>query len=429
MKGRLLFLISIVCLALFSCEDDSKVETLKLSASSFPDISSDGSTLKVDITCAGTWTASSNAKSWCTVTPQTGTESQTITIHVDANLDMKTRKAIVTVSSNGTSKAISISQKAASAPTNLETYHYRLPVIFHVLYKDKNDAKQYVKKGRLTEILEKVNELYRHAGTNSADMNLEFVLAAESPSGETLAEPGIERIEWSTNPMDIEEFMFNNDRKYNHLIWEPNDYINVMIYTFTDDKILGVSHFPYTPEAHPLAGTDNVSSGLMEKNLAYAYCLSINNTYIYEDSPTGKLNQNDAAITLAHELGHYLGLYHAFSEASQDDAEVCKDTDYCDDTPTYDRTEYENWLNNLPHKSYTLKDLCQRYDCVRGTSFTSRNLMDYSYSYLDQFTQNQKTRVRHILSYSPLIPGPKKNQASTRTAPDGVLDLPIRVMK
>lgn len=321
------------------------------------------------------------------------------------------------------------SKADTSTPPPQETHHYRLPVIFHVLYKDKNDANQYVKAGRLPEMIEKVNELYRRAGTNSVDMNLEFVLATESPTGKALAEPGVERIHWSTSTIDIEEFMYNNDRKYNHLIWEPNDYINVMVYTFTDKKILGVSHFPYTPTTHPLDGTETVSSHITGKNLGYAYCLSINNTYIYEESPAGKLNQNDAAITLAHELGHYLGLYHAFSEASQDGIERCEDTDYCDDTPTYDRTEYESWLNNLPANSYTLKDLCQRYDCVRNTSFTSHNLMDYSYSYLDRFTQDQKQRVRHILSYSPLIPGPKKDQSSTRAVQEGVLDLPIRVMK
>lgn len=321
------------------------------------------------------------------------------------------------------------SKADTSTPPPQETHHYRLPVIFHVLYKDKNDANQYVKAGRLPEMIEKVNELYRRAGTNSVDMNLEFVLATESPTGKALAEPGVERIHWSTSTIDIEEFMYNNDRKYNHLIWEPNDYINVMVYTFTDKKILGVSHFPYTPATHPLDGTETVSSHITGKNLGYAYCLSINNTYIYEESPAGKLNQNDAAITLAHELGHYLGLYHAFSEASQDGIERCEDTDYCDDTPTYDRTEYESWLNNLPANSYTLKDLCQRYDCVRNTSFTSHNLMDYSYSYLDRFTQDQKQRVRHILSYSPLIPGPKKDQSSTRAVQEGVLDLPIRVVK
>ena len=36
--------------------------------------------------------------------------------------------------------------------------------------------------------------------------------------------------------------------------------------------------------------------------------------------------------------------------------------------------------------------------------FISYNIMDYAISYSNQFTQNQRERIRHVLSYSPLIP-------------------------
>ena len=55
--------------------------------------------------------------------------------------------------------------------------------------------------------------------------------------------------------------------------------------------------------------------------------------------------------------------------------------------------------------------------------------MDYSVSYSDQFTQDQYNRVRHVLAYSPLIPGPKKGQGRARSAAEGFLKLPIRVVK
>lgn len=429
MKVKLLFLVVLMaCPVWYGCKDDSEIDVLDVSASSFTDIGSDSHTLNVDITCTGAWTASSNA-GWCTISPQAGVENQTITIELTENLLSRPREAIVTVSSNGMNREIPISQKAPDAPADFETYHYRLPVIFHVLYQDKNDTMQYIKEGRLPELLVEVNELYRHAGANSVDMNLEFVLATESPSGEILAEPGVERIEWSTSiVMDYEDFMSRNDRKYNYLLWEPNDYINVMIYTFTNEEVLGVSALPYTPDAYPLDGLENVSLHLTGKNLAYAHCISINNTGGIYDDP---LYWDEPAVTLAHELGHYLGLYHVFFEASQDGVEICEDTDYCDDTPTYDRTEYMNWMNNLSPDdgSYTYDFFCQRYDCVRGISYKSHNIMDYDCTYMDQFTQDQKARTRHVLTYSPLIPGPKKDWASTRATPDGVVDLPIRIME
>lgn len=57
--------------------------------------------------------------------------------------------------------------------------------------------------------------------------------------------------------------------------------------------------------------------------------------------------------------------------------------------------------------------------------FTSYNLMDYEISYADRFTPNQRERMRHVLEYSPLIPGPKRTASTRSVAPQGVLDIPI----
>ena len=127
----------------------------------------------------------------------------------------------------------------------------------------------------------------------------------------------------------------------------------------------------------------------------------------------------------------YLGLYHVFSESEEDDVDACADTDYCTDTYTYDRKAYETWVKALVEQNgpISFEDLARRHDCVQNIDFTSRNIMDYAYSYLNEFTAQQKARVRHILTYSPLIPGPKKGLTSTRATYDGPLDLPIRVME
>lgn len=428
MKEKLLLLISIFSLIFYSC-DDSEKDFLSLSQSSFNNVSSDGATLKVDITSSSEWTVSQTAK-WCNVTPKNGSGNQMLILEIEPNMEETSRSTTITItqSTGGINKAIQLTQAGITSPFNPETYHYKIPVIFHVLYHDKNDDEQYVKAGRLPEILKSVNELFRNAGANSANMNLEFVLATEDPQGKTLTEPGVERIEWETAAINIEEFMFSNEGIYNYLIWEPNDYINIMVYRFTDDNIMGVSHFPYTPTKYPLAGTENVSFHVTGANLQYAYCVSINNLYIYEKTTTTKPNQNDMAITLAHELGHYLGLYHVFSEATEDGIDVCEDTDYCTDTYTYDRKAYTDWIETL-QSAVSFEELTRRHDCTRNLDFSSHNLMDYGISYLDEFTAQQKTRVRHILTYSSLIPGPKKGVSDTRAVYDGPLDLPIRVMK
>jgi len=102
---------------------------------------------------------------------------------------------------------------------------------------------------------------------------------------------------------------------------------------------------------------------------------------------------------MVHDLGHYLGLHHVFAEDNCD-----SETDYCDDTPSYNRKEYETWLSQ--NSELTIQEKYQRKGCD-GMEFTSYNTMDYTYSYMDNFTADQFLRVRHVLEYSPLIPGPK----------------------
>ena len=48
-----------------------------------------------------------------------------------------------------------------TAETISDDYEYKLPVVFHVLYKDKNDQKQYPSEARLKLVLDSVNALYK----------------------------------------------------------------------------------------------------------------------------------------------------------------------------------------------------------------------------------------------------------------------------
>ena len=64
--------------------------------------------------------------------------------------------------------------------------------------------------------------------------------------------------------------------------------------------------------------------------------------------------------------------------------------------------------------------------------------MDYSISYSFSFSPEQKQRIRKVLYYSPLIPGPKLQPGTNRRLvttkgtgkeTDKVLDLPIVFVK
>ena len=127
------------------------------------------------------------------------------------------------------------------------------------------------------------------------------------------------------------------------------------------------------------------------------------------------LDESDFVLTLEHELGHYLGLFHTFSEDN-----TCVDDDYCDDTPTYDRKLYDTWYAAAGR--VTLAEGAQRMNCS-GDKFVSNNVMDYDISYLNYFSPRQRVRVRHVLENSPLIPGPKANRTKGVLNIDG-LEIP-----
>ena len=401
-----------------------------MSESAFNDVSYEGTTLEVQITSGAAWTASSNA-TWCTFVPTKGTGSQKFAIEVQGNLETTARTATVTIKSGKTEKNIEIHQNA-----NKGELHYKLPVIFHVLYQNESDALQYVSKDRLADILNKVNNYYKD-GVNSMDMNLSFTLATETPDGETLASPGVEYIKWTGEyPIDCDEFMSDESGKNVSLLWEPNEYINVMVYPFKQDnsgtETLGISHLPFTTKGNnSLAGVNETEySYLSLENLRFPYSVSINSNYINDESDDQYYLTTDVIVTLAHELGHYLGLHHVFTEDKVGTSSGgCMDSDYCDDTPTYDKIYYDEWyLLQVESGDADFYTLVKREDCQTGKTFISTNIMDYAVSYSFQFTSDQRDRIRHVLTYSPLIPGPKIGQTKTR-AVEGPLDLPVRVIK
>ena len=236
MKTRLIFLLPLLWV-LIGCSDsdsDSDSATLEISQSTFDDVSPEGTTIKVSITCNSTWRTSSN-QNWCIPNLQNGSNDGELVLTIHANNTSEERNATVTIMAKKTNKTIKITQSPSTSTAN--EHHYKLPVIFHVLYKNHNDRKQYVDKGRLAQIINACNltyknKIYQNSKYNiSQDMNLEFVMATEKPDGTTLEEAGVERIEWDEVPMSCEQFMDGKDKnqakKYAEMLWNPKVYINI----------------------------------------------------------------------------------------------------------------------------------------------------------------------------------------------------------
>ncbi len=432
MRLRLFGCLCILLFTIACSDDDGKEEPqapfLEVATTTYEGIDAGNSTLTVAVKSNVDWTAESD-KAWCKVlSGATGSGNAEIQLEIAENLTQDGRTAIIKLlSTDNTLTATAIVSQ--SAPAFVAGGHYKLPVVFQMLYVNKNNENQYVRPGHLQEVIAGVNRLYRESGQ---DLNVEFVMATEDPDGNLLEEPGVNRIPWTTGKMDCQEFMYSREKRHLNLIWDPDRYINIVLYTFSEKSILGISQFPFTVYPDELPGCGVWEGGVPEQeNLNRPQCVSINNQYIYDigasltpENPEG--TDTYVIETLAHELGHYLGLRHVFSEAISG----CDDTDFCDDTPTYDRNAYLRMLqaygsNYLQH----LDELVLREDCKRGSEFISDNIMDYSISYFSKFTLHQTERIRYILEHGVFVPGPKNRQVKTKTRGTGMLDLPIEIMK
>ncbi|MRI62840.1 zinc-dependent metalloproteinase lipoprotein [Ornithobacterium rhinotracheale] len=402
--------VVLLLLGLFivSCINDEK--TLSLSEKNLV-IPYEGGDISLDISLGSNWRIA-NSTDWISVSSNEGYGSETIDITVEGNL-AEERNTTIEVTDESGSSIVHIKQLAKSPGVE---FLYKIPIVFHVLYNDINDSKQNTPYSHLEQILDSVNKLFRNAGPNSADLNVEFYLAKRDPMGNLLKEPGVERVHWHSATMNAPRFMNSTKKEDLALIWDPNKYVNVILYNFENSAILGISAFPLVPSDKPMKHLDQVASHTLDvSQLDKMRCVSLNSIHITDKKEDSPFMPSNPAATLAHELGHYLGLRHTFSEKGNI-LVGCQDSDGYMDTPTYDKQEYDRKVeyllrriqnDSIAKKEFSFSTLYERNACYGGGKFVSRNIMDYDYCHKNQFTQEQKEIVRHVLTYSPFIPGPK----------------------
>ncbi len=313
-------------------------------------------------------------------------------------------------------------QTKAQQSTNKQQALYTIPVIIHVIHGGQSvGTYPNLANGQLVSQIQSLNYDFGGIGYNSsfyplsaftsyalnqslsasnldlinrvkiADCNIQFCLATKDTLGNTLAEPGIERINYNTrgwnNPATITgatNFQnYVNGTIKPQTIWNVSKYLNIWV---TDENInsnnlLGYATFP------PLSGLTGLTSFFGTRNTDgfWCYARAFGSSAIY---PTGTYYQNYTfGRTCTHEIGHWLGLRHIWGDGT------CA-TDYCDDTPPA-RSSNFNSIFTYPY----------RVGSCTGNSPDGEmpmNFMDYTNDNAKyMFTTDQAIRMQTAMLNSP----------------------------
>ncbi|MEX0812306.1 MAG: T9SS type A sorting domain-containing protein [Chitinophagales bacterium] len=251
-------------------------------------------------------------------------------------------------------------------PSNQRNGHtYTIPVVVHVIHLGEPiGVGSNISDAQIHDAIQGLNDRFGNNNIGSGvDTEIEFCLATNDPNG--LSTDGINRVNgaiipgYYNNGMERGSCSGGDEEDLKDLSkWPVSDYYNIWV---VHDICGNVAGFAYFPSTYPYNGTVIVSD-----YMNYSY------------------------ITLAHELGHGLSLYHTFQDDGIDaycptDNDCTSDGDGVCDTP--------------PHK---------RSDCGSSNPCTSSGDWDNSrYNYMsycstrDRFTQGQKDRMQAVLQVYP----------------------------
>jgi hypothetical protein len=237
-----------------------------------------------------------------------------------------------------------------------------------------------------------------------SNTGITFCLALKDSLGNTLAEPGIDRVNYnnitapltgtftSKNPAAA---VYNTSGKFQgfidgyikpNTIWNVSKYMNLWV---TDEQsVVGLLGYATFPVLSTLTGIPG-ATGTNKTDGFWAYAAAFGSKALF---PGGTYSTGyDLGRTCTHEIGHWVGLRHIWGDGT------CL-TDYCNDTPPAAAANFVNCPTTYPYHSGTCAG--PPSNSPNGEMFM--NFMDYSYDCaMFMFTEDQRTRIQTAMANSP----------------------------
>ncbi len=268
-------------------------------------------------------------------------------------------------------------EKAAKKAAGQESFtgpSYTLPLVFHIIH---DGGTENIPDSRILDAVDYLNDAFANSGYFgslgiSADVPFRFCLAHQAPDGSPTN--GITR----TQSILTDLLVSPQDEQLKDLIrWDPTRYVNVWIVKSILSAAQGTNYAGYA-------------------TLPFSHGSKFDGI-VLEAQYTGSSFQRNN-IVLAHEMGHYLGLYHTFQGDCLNNNCLQQGDRVCDTPP--DQATFSTCGFNSCH---TDADAPAPNPLSTDVNDMTENFMDYSpWNCMYRFTMGQSDRM---LQLSELLRG------------------------
>jgi hypothetical protein len=287
-----------------------------------------------------------------------------------------------------------------------------IPVIIHLLYDGQTEntigTKANLHPDQIKAQMDALNDAFAGNATGNSslptvfaavdanDIGITFCLATKDTNGKSMAEPGVERIDWRKqgwkDPRSLPNYAipnYFNSKIKPKTIWDPTKYLNIWVANL--QQFTGHAMFPdasglQMPHNFTMSeiGT-NTTDGIIIASKIFGCQTKYSKGYSYvsQNVPLSKYVQGGLTV---HEIGHWLGLIHIWGDS------ICGN-DFCKDTPPQQESN-EILCPQHPYK--------KGYCSGNTTGEMFQNYMGYTQdACMCLFTADQKLRISTAMEKSP----------------------------